>query len=85
MRWLLWIAVWTIPLAYVATEAGWVVAEVGRQPWVIQDLMPNLVAVSKIDTYSVQITFFLFLVVFTILLIADIKIILHKIKKGNKH
>lgn len=85
MKWLLWTAVWTIPLAYVATEAGWVVAEVGRQPWVIQDLMPSIVAVSKIDTYSVQITFFLFLIVFTVLLIADIRIILNKIKTGQKH
>jgi len=85
MRWLLWITVFTIPLAYVATEAGWVVAEVGRQPWVIQDLMPNIIAVSKIDAHSVQLTFFLFLVVFTVLLIADIKIILNKIKKGLNH
>ena len=85
MRWLLWTAVWTMPLAYIASEAGWVVAEVGRQPWVIQDLMPNLAAVSKIDAYAVQITFFLFLIVFTALLIADIGIILNKVRKGNKH
>ncbi|PID68238.1 MAG: cytochrome ubiquinol oxidase subunit I [Flavobacteriia bacterium] len=85
MRWLLWTAVYTMPLAYIASEAGWVVAEVGRQPWVIQDLMPSLAAVSKIDTYTVQITFFLFLIIFTVLLIADIGIIRNKIKKGGIH
>jgi len=85
MRWLLWIALWTIPLAFVATEAGWVVAEVGRQPWVIQDLMPSIAAVSQIDTYNVQITFFLFFAVFTALLIAEIKIMLTQIKKGTQH
>ncbi len=81
-KWLLWLALWTIPLGYVAQEAGWIVAEVGRQPWVIQDLMPNIAAVSQIDKSSVQITFFLFLAVFTALLIAEIKIILTQIKKS---
>lgn len=81
-RWLLWTALWTIPLVYLAQQAGWVVAEVGRQPWVIQDLMPNIAAVSQIDTYAVQITFFLFLLVFTALLIAEIKIMLTTIRKG---
>ena len=82
-KWLLWVAVWTVPLAYIAQEAGWIVAEVGRQPWVIQDLLPNIAAVSQIDQSSVQITFFLFLAVFTALLIAEIKIMLTQIKKAK--
>ena len=81
-KWLLWSALLTIPLAYIASEAGWVIAEVGRQPWVIQDLLPNIAAVSQIDASSVQITFFLFLVIFTALLIAEVKIMLTQIKKG---
>ena len=75
-------AIWTIPLAYVAQESGWIVAEVGRQPWVIQDLMPTIAAVTKIDSSNVIITFFLFLVVFTALLIAEIKIMMRSIKNG---
>ncbi|MBN1250537.1 MAG: cytochrome ubiquinol oxidase subunit I [Bacteroidales bacterium] len=82
-KWLLWLSLWTIPLAYIASEAGWVVAEVGRQPWVIQDLMPNIAAVSQLDQSSVQITFFLFLAIFTALLIAEIKILLTQIRKGS--
>ena len=81
-KWLLRIALWTIPLAYLAQEAGWIVAEVGRQPWVIQDLMPTIAAISQIDIFNVQITFFLFVVVFTVLLIAEIKIMLSQIKSG---
>ena len=81
-KWILWTAVLTIPLAYIASQSGWIVAEVGRQPWVIQDLMPTLSAVSHVDTSSVQITFFLFAVTFTALLIAEIKIMLTQIKKG---
>jgi len=79
---LLRVAIWTIPLAYIAQEAGWIVAEVGRQPWVIQDLMPTIAAVSKIDTSNVMITFFLFLAVFTALLIAEIKIMIRSINSG---
>jgi cytochrome d ubiquinol oxidase subunit I len=83
-RWLLWMAVWTIPFVYLASEAGWVVAEVGRQPWVIQDLMPVMAAVSKIDATSVVITFWLFAAVFTVLLIAELMIMIKQIKIGPK-
>lgn len=76
------IAVGTIPLGYIAGQAGWVVAEVGRQPWAIQDLMPVGAAISKLETGSVQLTFFLFLILFTILLIAEIRIMLKAIQRG---
>ncbi len=78
----LYTALWTIPLAYIASELGWLVAEVGRQPWVIQDILPAIAAVSQIKATSVQITFWLFLILFTTLLIAEIKIMLGQIKKG---
>lgn len=82
MRWLHHVAIWTIPLAYLAGQLGWVVAEMGRQPWVIQDLMPAIAAVSRIDAGSVQLTFWLFAVTFSVLLIAEIRILLSQIKKG---
>ncbi len=81
-RWLQYVCLWTIPLAYIATQAGWVVAEVGRQPWVIQDILPSSAAISKLDVSSVQLTFFLFLILFTVLLIAEIGIMVNAIKKG---
>lgn len=81
-RWLQWVCLLSIPLAYIAGQAGWVVAEVGRQPWAIQDLMPVGAAISKLPTSSVKVTFFLFLALFTILLIAEIRILLKAINKG---
>jgi len=81
-RFILYTALWTIPLAYIASELGWIVAEVGRQPWVIQDILPTIAAVSQIKPASVQFTFWLFLVIFTGLLIAEIKIMVSQIKKG---
>jgi cytochrome d ubiquinol oxidase subunit I len=81
-KWLLRLTVLTIPLGYIAQEAGWIVAEVGRQPWAIQDLLPVGMAASNITSTSVMITFWLFAVLFTGLLIAEIKIMLKQIKIG---
>jgi cytochrome d ubiquinol oxidase subunit I len=81
-RWLQFVALWSIPLAYIAGMAGWMVAEVGRQPWAIQDLLPVNAAISRLETGSVQTTFFIFLIMFTVLLIAEIGIMLKAIKKG---
>jgi cytochrome d ubiquinol oxidase subunit I len=81
-RWLFILGIVSIPLAYLASQAGWIVAEVGRQPWVIQDLMPTISAVTKIGSSAVKTTFILFGITFTALLIAEIKIMVKQIKKG---
>lgn len=79
---ILWICVFSIPLGYIAAEAGWIVAEVGRQPWAIQDLMPVSIGATHLGKLNVQISFWLFALLFTALLIAEIKIMLTQIKKG---
>jgi cytochrome d ubiquinol oxidase subunit I len=71
-------------LAMIASQAGWVVAEVGRQPWAIQDMLPVNAATTNIGVGSVQTTFFLFLIVFTALLLAEIGIMTKQIKNGPK-
>lgn len=71
-----------VPLAWICSEAGWVVAEIGRQPWAIQDMLPTWVAASDIPASSVMITFLIFLIIFTCLLAAEINIMLKQIKKG---
>jgi cytochrome d ubiquinol oxidase subunit I len=81
-RFILYTALWTIPLVFLTGMFGWTVAEAGRQPWVIQDIMPNIAAVSQLKASSVQITFVIFAIVFTGLLIAEIKIMTSQIKKG---
>lgn len=81
-RWVLQLSVWSILLGYIASELGWIVAEVGRQPWTIQDLLPVGISTSHLQVSSVQTTFFMFLILFTVLLIAELKIMLTQIKKG---
>ncbi len=83
-RWFLWIALFSIPLPYIASELGWVLAEMGRQPWIIQDLMPVSAAVSQISTGLVMTTFILFAVLFTVLLVAEVSIMVRQIKTGPK-
>lgn len=82
LPWVQWIGLLSLPLGYIAGQSGWVVAECGRQPWAIQDMLPVGTAVSKLEVGSVQTTFFLFLLLFTILLIAEIGILVKAIKKG---
>lgn len=81
-KWLLWLSLLFTPLAWVASEAGWIVAEVGRQPWTIQNLLPVGAAVSKIEASSVMITFALFFLLFSIMLVAEINIMRKAIKRG---
>ena len=81
-RWLCWAAIALVPLAYVASESGWLVAEFGRQPWTIQDMLPTWAAVSDLHAGSVAVTFFLFLILFTTMLAVEINILLKQIKKG---
>jgi cytochrome d ubiquinol oxidase subunit I len=84
-RWLLHAALWSMPLAFLAQQCGWIVAEVGRQPWVVQDLMPTLSAVSNIAKSNVVITFWLFAATFTLLLIAEVKIMTTQITKESRN
>jgi len=81
-KWLLRAAVVCIPLAYICGQAGWIVAEVGRQPWTIQGLLPVNVAISSLSAGAVKTTFFIFLAIFTLFLAIEIRIMVSAIKKG---
>ncbi|MDR3327936.1 MAG: cytochrome ubiquinol oxidase subunit I [Prevotellaceae bacterium] len=82
IRWMQWIGLISIPLAYTCSQAGWIVAEVGRQPWAIQDVLPLSHSVSSIPSANVKITFFIFLILFSILLVAEVGIMIKAIKAG---
>jgi cytochrome d ubiquinol oxidase subunit I len=84
-KWFLWIALLSIPLPYIASELGWLLTEIGRQPWIIQDMMTVSKAVSQISTGSVITTFILFAVLFTALLISEVSIMVKQIKTGPIH
>lgn len=84
MKWLLWVALFSIPLVYIAGQSGWIVAEVGRQPWVIEGLLPVKAAVSSVSVEAVKTTFFLFVAIFTLFLVIELRILIKAIKEGPK-
>ena len=83
-RWVPIIALATIPVVWICSEAGWIVAEVGRQPWAIEGLMPTKAAVSNIPSSSVIITFSIFAVTFLALLVAELNILRKYISKKSQ-
>lgn len=83
LPWLQWIGIISIPLVWICSEAGWIVAEVGRQPWTVQDLLPTKAAISEISSGSVILTFWLFAAIFTVLLVAEVSIMFRQISKRS--
>ena len=54
-RWLMHVALWSIPLPWVAMELGWIVAEYGRQPWAISEVLPTHLGVSSVTAGTVMV------------------------------
>ena len=65
------VALWTLPLPWIAAEMGWFVAEHGRQPWSIEGVLPTFLAVSPIPVASVAISLAGFVVFYTVLAVID--------------
>jgi len=81
-RWLLLLAFYSIPLPWVAAEAGWIVAEYGRQPWTISGVLPTLLSVSSIPASHVYASLAAFIVFYTGLLIIEMYLMVKYIKLG---
>ena len=80
--WLLKVAVWSIPLPWIAAEAGWIVAELGRQPWAVEGVLPTAVAVSNLGVQAVLTTLIGFVVLYSVLIVVEMKLMLGAIRKG---
>ncbi|RVT98594.1 cytochrome bd-I ubiquinol oxidase subunit CydA [Rhodovarius crocodyli] len=81
-RWLLWVAVWAIPLPWIAAEMGWIVAELGRQPWVVEGVLPTAVAVSSLGITQVALTLAGFVILYSALFVVEMGLMLRAIRKG---
>ncbi|MGQ9813275.1 MAG: cytochrome ubiquinol oxidase subunit I [Dissulfurimicrobium sp.] len=78
------IMIYAIPLPYLANEAGWIVAEVGRQPWIVYGLMRTSDAVSMLATSQVAISLAAFVILYTFLGVVDFYLLAKYAKKGPK-
>ena len=81
-RWLLRMAVWCIPLPWIASEAGWFVAEYGRQPWTISGVLPTAMSVSSISTGQLWFSIAGFLFFYTALLVIELYLMIKYIRLG---
>jgi len=70
--WFLWCAVLSIPMPWIAAEFGWVVAEIGRQPWTVHGYLPTFFSVSSINTASVAFSLGGFALFYSALLIVEL-------------
>jgi cytochrome d ubiquinol oxidase subunit I len=81
-RWLLRLALWSIPLPWIAAELGWIVAEYGRQPWTISEVLPTYLSVSNLSVSDVWASLAAFVAFYTALLIIEIYLMLKYIRLG---
>lgn len=81
-RWVLRIALISIILPWIANEAGWIIADVGRQPWSIQGILPTAVAVSNLSAQTVLLTIIGFTIIYTILIFVEMGLMVRAIRKG---
>jgi len=79
---LLRVAVWSLPLPWVAIEAGWYVAEAGRQPWVIEGVLPTFYAASGLSFVDLAVSLGIFLVLYTALFIVGTRLLIKAVKAG---
>jgi cytochrome d ubiquinol oxidase subunit I len=73
---------WAIPLPYLAIQMGWLLTEVGRQPWIVYGLVRTADAVSPVATHQVALSFLGFLVVYGLLGFAGFSLIAMYARKG---
>ncbi len=83
-RWYLWAMLFAIPLPYIAIELGWVLAEVGRQPWIVYGLLKTADAASPIAASQVMTSLVGFILVYGLLGLVGFYLITDIAKKGPK-
>ncbi|MDX1836169.1 cytochrome bd-I ubiquinol oxidase subunit CydA [Legionella taurinensis] len=81
-RWYWHVALWSLPLPWIAAELGWVVAEYGRQPWAVQGILPTMMGTSSISAGQVLTSIGGFVLFYTILAIIEVFLMLKYIRLG---
>jgi cytochrome d ubiquinol oxidase subunit I len=81
-RWLMRMAVWCIPLPWIAAETGWFVAEVGRQPWTISGILPTHLSVSSLSADQLWFSIGGFVLFYTVLLIIEMYLMIKYVRIG---
>jgi cytochrome d ubiquinol oxidase subunit I len=81
-RWLLWLTAFSLPLPWIAAELGWTTAEVGRQPWTIDGVLPTALSVSSVPAMDVAISIAAFVIAYSSLFVVEMFLMVRAIRKG---
>ncbi len=81
-RWFLWLALLSLPLPWLASEFGWFVAEFGRQPWVVEGLLPTFLGTSYLSSMNLWISLAGFILFYSALAVVEIYLMVKYIKLG---
>jgi cytochrome bd ubiquinol oxidase subunit I len=80
--WFLKLVMFSLPLPWIAAELGWIVAEYGRQPWIIDGVMPTFLGVSSVPASNVAASLAAFVLFYTALAVVDVTLLAKYIRKG---
>ena len=80
--WFRKLAMYSLPLPWVAAELGWIVAEYGRQPWIIDGVLPTFLGVSKVPASNVVFSLLGFVLFYTVLAVIDLVLIVKYVRIG---
>jgi cytochrome d ubiquinol oxidase subunit I len=81
-RWYLRIALFALPLPWISSELGWVVAENGRQPWTIDGVLPTYLSVSSIPASNVWLSLGGFALFYSLLAVVELYLMIKYIRLG---
>ncbi|MDH2435892.1 cytochrome ubiquinol oxidase subunit I [Pokkaliibacter sp. MBI-7] len=81
-KWLLKFAVFSLPLPWIAVETGWFVAEYGRQPWAIGEILPTHLAASSLTAGDVMGSLIAMIAIYTVLLVIEMYLMIRFAKQG---
>ena len=84
-RWFLRLAVLAMPLPWIAAEFGWILAEVGRQPWAVEGVLPTFLGASSLTAPQLWATIVGFILLYGALAVVEVRLMLFAIKKGPFH
>ncbi|MGL4827482.1 MAG: cytochrome ubiquinol oxidase subunit I [Vibrionaceae bacterium] len=80
--WLLKASLWAMPLPWIAVEAGWFIAEYGRQPWAVGEILPVNIAASNLTANDILMTIGLVVTLYTLFLIVEVYLMLKFARLG---
>jgi cytochrome bd ubiquinol oxidase subunit I len=81
-RWFLKLALVSLPLPWIAAELGWLLAEYGRQPWIVEGALPTFLGVSSLNATQIWMTIAGFTLLYAVLAVIEVMLMIHYIRKG---